>query len=70
MSRIQNQKTLSRSAFALATALGLAVIPLAAQAAVSVEVSARSYGEKVTFTVVMDELDTDVGAAELYKAMA
>jgi len=70
MSRIQNPKTLSRSAFALAAALSFAVIPIAAQAAISVEVSARSYGEKVTFTVVMDELDSEAGIAELYKAMA
>lgn len=70
MSRIKNQKTLSRSAFMLAAGLSLAVVPIAAQAAAtSVEISARSYGEKVTFTVVMDELDTDEAAAELYKAL-
>ncbi|GLQ22677.1 hypothetical protein GCM10007853_05510 [Algimonas ampicilliniresistens] len=71
MSRINTQKTLSRSAFALAAALSLAVVPIAAQAAATtVEVSARSYGEKVTFTYVMDEMDTDEAAAEMYKAMA
>lgn len=64
----RSPKTLTRLA-ALAAILGMTAAPALAMAAGDVEVSARSYGQKVSYTVSLDDTETDEDVANIYKGL-
>lgn len=55
-----------KKALAMLAALAMTATPMIASAAADVEVSARSYGESVTYMVSMEGADTEEGAKEIY----